>query len=123
MSKELTKTASYNELTEEGMKITQAAFVDELEKIAGKGALFAKAVKAVKNIAKGGSKAAKKGAKAIDKGVRSVGAAVGKGARKASKGKFGPADLRKKKTKRLLGLGAIGAGAVAAKGTAKAIKD
>ena len=44
------KKASYNELAEEGMKITQDAFMDELHKIAGRGALFSKAIKTIKNV-------------------------------------------------------------------------
>ena len=108
------KVASYNELTEQGMKITQAAFMDEIEKIAGKGALFGKAVKAIKNMAG-------KGAKAADKAVRKVGKAASKATNKATKGKYGKGDLRKAKVQRKAGAAAIGAGAAGAYGVKKAI--
>ncbi len=117
------KKASYNELTEEGMKITQDAFMDELHKIAGRGALFSKAIKTIKNVAGGAGKRAKSVASKVDKGVRNIGKKVGKGTRKMSKGKLKAGDLRTKKTQRLLGYGAMGGAALGAKGVKEAVTD
>ena len=71
---------------------------------------------AYKKLLKGG----KAKGKQLDKLVQRLGGAVGKGGRKVSGGRLSMGDLRKAKTKRMLGYGTVGAGTAVAGGGAYA---